>query len=192
MPLFMLVTLCFTVMCIDNKNLNERLGLTFTLLLASIGYTSQLRDHLPKCALAYPNIVNRPIHGHVTRWHGLAWHGMHALPSSASVACSCRWHRMACAARASGSASFGRCGYLTFADKCSASSFRTRSHSRIPGVQARIILHHCAACVCVHGQVYLALHLSVCPHRHGIAARVFGGAKRGVGKLDSALLQTAV
>jgi hypothetical protein len=97
LPLFMLVTLCFTVMCIDNKNLNERLGLTFTLLLASIGYTSQLRDHLPKCALAYPNIVNRPMHGHVKRWHGMAWHGMacthcHRRPVWLAHAGGTAWH----------------------------------------------------------------------------------------------------
>ena len=98
LPLFMLVTLCFTVMCIDNKNLNERLGLTFTLLLASIGYTSQLRDHLPKCALAYPNIVNRPIHGHVTRWHGMAWHGMawHGMAWHGMAWHGMAWHGMAC------------------------------------------------------------------------------------------------
>ena len=102
----MLVTLCFTVMCIDNKNLNERLGLTFTLLLASIGYTSQLRDHLPKCALAYPNTVNRPIHGHLTRWHGMAWHGMawHGMAWHGMA-----WHGMAWHAH---TAIVGQCGLL--------------------------------------------------------------------------------
>ncbi len=149
LPLFMLVTLCFTVMCIDNKNLNERLGLTFTLLLASIGYTSQLRDHLPKCAswlcVSSPSLL--PC----------------ISPTPRAIAVAPLWHAHSFVAEAPLQVRLSHVrGQVT-----TLKPARKSTHPRSGPSAAALI-----GLPVVRSQVHLALHLCVRAHRHGIAACV--------------------